>query len=199
MAVILVVVGGLAVNQALNPKAPEELQPSVESSDESEPVKQEAVAVDPCVLFDTEDIESIFKADFEVGLATEKEQTSDKLPATECEYRQANDGSVESLADSYSLNILIENFSSAENARSEAEKLKSQAKSGEVPYEISAVEGFEAETFFYTPTTSDLAKTQETLVIIRGPQIFKLTIFKQNGIEREPEQNQLKELAQTKF
>jgi hypothetical protein len=199
MAVVLALVGGLAVNQALNPKAPEELQLSVEPAGETEPVKQEAVAVDPCVLFDIKDIESIFKTNFEVGLAIEKEQTPDKLPATECEYRQANDGSVESLAGAYSLKILIENYNSAESARTETERLKSQAESGEVPYEILAVEGFEPETFFYTPTTSDLKKTQETLVISKGPQIFKFTIFKQNGIEKEAERTHLQELADTKF
>lgn len=199
LVVFLAVAGGFAANKSLgqNSTAPPLDQASQPAP--TEPVKQEAVAVDPCVLFEEADIERIYRATFEVGLAEEQKETVDQLPITKCEYRQSNDGSITGLAESYSLTVLIENYNSADNAKAQAEKLRADADSGKKPYQTAAVDGIGDEAFFYTSTDEARQKQEETLIIVKGPQVFKITIAKESGIELEAEQGRLKELATTKL
>lgn len=199
LVVVLAVVGGFAANKSLGQNGSVSPAETASQPAPAEPVKQEAVAVDPCVLFDEADIERIYQASFEVGLTEEQKETADHQPITKCEYRQSNDGSVAGLAGSYSLAVLIENYNSAENAKAQADKLRSEADSGKKPYQITSVDDIGDEAFFYTSNDETRQKQEETLTIVKGPQIFKVTIAKQSGIEQERERTRLKDLANTKL
>lgn len=169
IVLVLVIAGGSAVNSITgqdNP-TPESAQ---NTEQQPEPINTESVTVDPCTLFDEADIERVFDAKFQVGLAVEhKDKTSDGQPILSCEYRQNNGGSSEDLANSYLLRVVIENYNSSENA--EANK----------------------------PAEPNKVSENEIIVnFVRGSQLFQLSVTKETGIDQAKDKARLEELAATK-
>lgn len=170
VVIVLIVAGGFAANDVFK-NDPELTEINQGSEVISEPINTQAVTVDPCVLFSEKDIERILDGKFEVGLANElTEKTPDNMPITECEYRQANDGSPEGLANAYILKVRIENYSSPESARSQD-----------------------------MPGHHDATGQEEVFVFTHESQRFRLSLYKESGVEKPRDQARLQELAATKF
>lgn len=170
VVLVLIIGGGFAANMLISRDNP--IPKSFENSEQQpEPINTESVTVDPCTLFDEADIERIFKSKFEVGLATElQDKTSDGKPILSCEYRQINDGTSEGLANSYLLEVIIENFNSSENA--EANK----------PAEPNKIN-----------------KNEASISFARGSQLFQISISKNAGIDQVKDKARLEELIATKI
>lgn len=170
VVIVLLIGGGFAANTVFK-NEPELTQINQGAEVVSEPINTEAAAVDPCVVFAEDDVERILDGKFEIGLANElEEKTVDNLPITECEYRETNDGSTEGLANAYVLKVRIENYSSPESARSQD-----------------------------MPGHHDAVGQEEVFVFTHESQRFRLSLYKESGVDKSRDQARLQELAATKF
>ncbi len=170
-------------------------QPTSENQSEQTPDEVQAAIVDPCTIFDASDIEKIFAAEFEMGFAQEKGQTKDKKPITACEYRETNDGSENGLKSAYSVLIVVENYSSPENAKSQMDTELSDASKNQTTTEDVSDIGDKA---FYASSQSTKG-SEQALYILKGSQIIRLYSTKMSGIDQGQEKKHLQVLANLEF
>lgn len=188
VVILMIVGGGLAANAVFNAGVPQ----SGSDSENTQKIEQfdnfEAAAVDPCVVFVSDELEKVFSTSFVVGLAQEKTQkTSDDLAILTCKYISANDGSAEGIKSAYELELSIENYKSNSSSQARLKELRAAAVSGE------QLEGIGESAFRTAQGDKDLIYWQE------DKQLMGLVITRKAGLDKKLYSNGLIQLLDAKF